>query len=172
MATDRLYPPVDLFALGEHYIKHVEAMTAEGLHSKSDIAAQLAWRDQRIAQLERGEHAAVSQIDQALRVIEGATVEYQPSTVADCVAKALAERDAELSRLRGEVAAAKAEAIDNYEQGRRKGWRDAVEVVNRAMPGATETDLTRHAVRTIFVNLVHDIAAGPAQAAPTGGGNG
>ena len=32
-----------------HYAKHVQAMTAEGLHEKSDIAAELAWRD---AQLE------------------------------------------------------------------------------------------------------------------------
>lgn len=28
-----------------HYFKHVNAMTAEGLHSKSDIAAELAFRD-------------------------------------------------------------------------------------------------------------------------------
>ena len=30
---------------GEHYIKHVLAMTAEGLHQKSAIAAELAHRD-------------------------------------------------------------------------------------------------------------------------------
>lgn len=30
---------------GGHYIRHVMAMTAEGLHSKSDIAAELAYRD-------------------------------------------------------------------------------------------------------------------------------
>ena len=34
-----------LDAAGEFYVKHVTAMTAEGLHSKADIAAELAWRD-------------------------------------------------------------------------------------------------------------------------------
>lgn len=34
------------------YMAHVEAMTAEGLHSKADIAAELAFRDIRIAALE------------------------------------------------------------------------------------------------------------------------
>jgi hypothetical protein len=31
--------------LGEHYVRHAEAMTREGLHSKSAIAAELAYRD-------------------------------------------------------------------------------------------------------------------------------
>ena len=34
-----------------YYCAHVMAMTAEGLHSKSDIAVQLAWRDKRIDEL-------------------------------------------------------------------------------------------------------------------------
>ena len=33
---------------GEYYFRHVMAMTAENLHSKSDIAAQLGYRDQQI----------------------------------------------------------------------------------------------------------------------------
>lgn len=45
-----LYPKQDIEELGEWYIKHVEAMTAEGLHSKADIAAQLAWRDKALAE--------------------------------------------------------------------------------------------------------------------------
>jgi hypothetical protein len=39
--------------LEPHYGKHVSAMTGEGLHSKSDIAAELAWRDQQIIRLKR-----------------------------------------------------------------------------------------------------------------------
>ncbi|HFQ5986582.1 TPA: hypothetical protein ACHR7L_004902 [Yersinia enterocolitica] len=34
-----------------HYGVHIHAMTAENLHSKSDIAVELAWRDLRIEQL-------------------------------------------------------------------------------------------------------------------------
>jgi hypothetical protein len=36
---------------GGYYFKHVQAMTAEGLHEKSDIACELAWRDKRIDDL-------------------------------------------------------------------------------------------------------------------------
>ena len=38
--------------LGQVFIDHLMAMTAEQLHRKSAIAAELAYRDQRIAQLE------------------------------------------------------------------------------------------------------------------------
>lgn len=36
---------MQLDADGNFYATHVQAMTAEGLFSKSDIAAELAWRD-------------------------------------------------------------------------------------------------------------------------------
>jgi len=49
--TDRLYADRDVQALGQFYANHVMAMTAEWLHDKSDIAAELAWRDQKINQL-------------------------------------------------------------------------------------------------------------------------
>lgn len=44
--------PMALDEDGGHYIKHVNAMTAEGLHSKADIAEQLAHRDWLIAALQ------------------------------------------------------------------------------------------------------------------------
>lgn len=48
----KLYAPRDTEALGSHYTAHLEAMTAEGLHDKSAIAAELAWRDQKLAAAE------------------------------------------------------------------------------------------------------------------------
>lgn len=48
------YAERDVMALdreGGYYIRHVFAMTKYGLHDKSDIAAELAWRDQQIATL-------------------------------------------------------------------------------------------------------------------------
>lgn len=48
-----LYKQRDLENLEPHYGKHVSAITGEKLHGKSDIAAELAWRDQRIAELEK-----------------------------------------------------------------------------------------------------------------------
>ena len=42
-----------LDSAGNYYSKHVEAMTTEGLHDKSDIAAELGYRDMRIVELEK-----------------------------------------------------------------------------------------------------------------------
>jgi hypothetical protein len=47
----KLYAKRDLPSLEPHYSAHVAAMTAEGLHSKSDIAAELAYRDKFIVDL-------------------------------------------------------------------------------------------------------------------------
>lgn len=55
MSKEKLYAERDICALDEAgglYSKHVFAMTAEQLHSKSAIAAELAHRDERIHQLE------------------------------------------------------------------------------------------------------------------------
>lgn len=51
MADEILYPDLKPWELEPHYSRHVSAMTAEALHSKADIAAQLAWRDKTIAEL-------------------------------------------------------------------------------------------------------------------------
>ncbi len=47
------YADRDHEAQGEHYVRHVSAMTAEGLHAKSAIAAELAHRDIEIAALRK-----------------------------------------------------------------------------------------------------------------------
>lgn len=43
----------DLIKLEPHYTKHVAAMTDENLHSKGEIAAELASRDQHIEVLDK-----------------------------------------------------------------------------------------------------------------------
>lgn len=48
---------------GGYYSRHVDAMTRFGLHSKSDIAGELAWRDYRIAELERALSTHLAQKD-------------------------------------------------------------------------------------------------------------
>ena len=57
------YPPVATLAVEPYYSRHVAAMTAEELHSKADIARQLAWRDQRIAALKDNFDAALAERD-------------------------------------------------------------------------------------------------------------
>jgi hypothetical protein len=60
----KLYADRDAIRQGQHYTKHVEAMTAEGLHSKADIAAELAHRDIEIERL-RGALEKVCAVDKA-----------------------------------------------------------------------------------------------------------
>lgn len=45
------YAKRDILKQGNYYMRHVAAMTAEGLHDKSDIAAELAHRDIEIDRL-------------------------------------------------------------------------------------------------------------------------
>jgi len=45
--------PEDFIEDSDHYFKHVPAMTGEKLNSKSDIAAELAFRDERLAEFEK-----------------------------------------------------------------------------------------------------------------------
>lgn len=47
-----LYAERDIIEQGNHYFRHTSAMTSEGLHSKSDIAAELAHRDIEIERLQ------------------------------------------------------------------------------------------------------------------------
>ena len=54
--VQRLYADRDHQSQGGHYLRHVSAMTAEGLHAKSEIAGELAHRDMEIERL-RAERA-------------------------------------------------------------------------------------------------------------------
>ena len=47
----RIYADRDHVAQGEHYLRHVAALTAEGLYAKSAIAGELAHRDIEIKRL-------------------------------------------------------------------------------------------------------------------------
>ena len=49
---------MELDKLGNYYCRHVSAMTKEGLHEKSDIAAELAHRDAQIEQMQQVVKAA------------------------------------------------------------------------------------------------------------------
>jgi hypothetical protein len=46
-----LYPDRDHVAQGEHFLRHLDAMTREGLYTKSRIAGELAARDIEIERL-------------------------------------------------------------------------------------------------------------------------
>ena len=59
-ADTRIYTERDAMALDEdggHYIRHVCAMTRECLHSQSQIAAELAYRDYLLARIVKAVNA-------------------------------------------------------------------------------------------------------------------
>lgn len=64
-----LYGERDTEALEPHYWNHVSAMTGEQLHSKSAIAAELAFRDAQIAKLQ----------DDIRQMIEKAAAKHRPA---------------------------------------------------------------------------------------------
>ena len=50
----KLYGDRDIRKQKDYYLRHISAMTTEGLHEKSDIAAELAHRDYVIDNLRLG----------------------------------------------------------------------------------------------------------------------
>lgn len=69
MTTNKkLYAKRDIRGLGLHYTKHVSAMTSEELFFKSDIAAELAWRDMEIERLRAEKEAAEGQAAERERI--------------------------------------------------------------------------------------------------------
>ena len=56
--------------LSPHYAKHVSAMTGEALHSKGEIAEELAWRDMQIEQL-RSQVISVAYVSEVPSIKQG-----------------------------------------------------------------------------------------------------
>ena len=65
MTEYRNRPTLD--KLEPYYSRHISAMTTENLWSKSDIAAELAVRDKRIAELETAARLLTDQMDAVSR---------------------------------------------------------------------------------------------------------
>lgn len=59
----RLYARFDPSTLEPHYSAHVSAMTSEGLHGKSEIAAELAHRDVQIESLRRHNQSLADELN-------------------------------------------------------------------------------------------------------------
>ena len=58
--SDKQYGHDDARDYEPYFSRHLMAMTAEDLHSKGEIACELAYRDQRIAELEAVAGAAAN----------------------------------------------------------------------------------------------------------------
>ena len=69
------YAERDIIEQGDYYSRHTSAMTVEGLHSKSDIAAELAHRDIQIDAL-RARVAELESAVEALRTAGNRVISY------------------------------------------------------------------------------------------------
>lgn len=78
--TVKQYAERDAMALdeaGSYYIRHVMAMTSEGLHSKGDIAAELGWRDMQIDALQQQVNALAAEGAIMLRLLTDISEQYE-----------------------------------------------------------------------------------------------
>lgn len=103
------YAERDAMELGGHYIRHVCAMTKEHLHEKSDIAAELAFRDMRI-------YALTKQRDELLAALEAAVeCGIVPSSSAkEGGAAKYARQVVVADKIRDAIAKAKCGAVNHF----------------------------------------------------------
>lgn len=116
----------------ELYSVHVHAMTSEKLHSKSDIAAELAWRDKRIVELEHVNDTNVVEIEQLKRERD----ECDFRKLYFSLLKTLAQRDLE------QQVKALDELVELIYENPNKGFT-TVDIINRA--SAIEKQLHKQA---------------------------
>lgn len=98
--SEPLYAERDAADLGDYYVRHVMAMTAEGLHAKSAIAAELAWRDRELALVRRA--AREEMREEAAKACE-ALIDHKEAERARLAAKAAEDTEDECARLRHTV---------------------------------------------------------------------
>lgn len=128
-----LYQDRDHAAQGEHYLRHVEAMTSEGLHAKSAIAGELAARDIEIADRRADYERACALVADMHAAAMGGVVGPARGIVED-VADLRAERDALHKALAGAL-----EAMELHGQQyphMQKGYTlDAIDAALAALKG-------------------------------------
>ncbi|MEX3036399.1 hypothetical protein AB4K08_00830 [Serratia fonticola] len=84
------YDERNAMALGDYHGRHVHAMTVESLHTKSDIAAELGYRDKRIDEL----LAALEEKDQRIKELSSALTIEKGASAFD------SRRTAHIDRMR------------------------------------------------------------------------
>lgn len=82
---------------GNYYSKHISAMTEEGLHNKSDIAAELAYRDFLIDELKKELHIVETRMCHLASVQHLNTVKIFEAGPLEAALAKIEELQAELS---------------------------------------------------------------------------
>ena len=65
------------------FSQHMEAMTAENLHSKGEIAMELAWRDKQIDKLNKSIDGLLVSLDVQQAEIDRLMLEYCPEEMTE-----------------------------------------------------------------------------------------
>jgi len=125
---EKLYAQRDAYELdvtGSFYIRHVSAMTSEGLHSKADIAAELGYRDSVISKLKADYDKLAAESAQMKSIIDAVTdLNAEPTYHEGGMGCGLEDRGIH----------------DRYE-AMRHGWDQAMErVYGEVIPCAEELD--------------------------------
>lgn len=102
----------DIESYGQHYFKHVSAMTVEALHSKSDIAAELAYRDCEIEKLR-------AELKDCHDAYQGCYADFQDchADYQDC-AKHLHKANFEVTHLKLQLAEMQSAFVDGYDKAK------------------------------------------------------
>jgi hypothetical protein len=110
--NEKQYAERDLIGLdakGNHYCRHVMAMTSESLHSKSDIAAELGYRDLIISELNARLVDSQREFRSADITMQNLEAQLKQSKIdADCYKKGMEASNARLVQLAAENAGLKA----------------------------------------------------------------
>jgi len=80
---EKLYAVRNPYELQPWFFRHMEAMTAENLHSKGDIAMELAWRDKQIHNLNKIVNGLLTSLDVQQAKIDSLMLEYCPDEMIE-----------------------------------------------------------------------------------------
>jgi hypothetical protein len=83
--SEKLYAERDIEGDGlrELYMRHLDRMTREGLHDKSAIAAELAWRDSESARLKKSLDRTIEWSNERWEIIRLYVERYCPEMLDD-----------------------------------------------------------------------------------------
>ena len=81
--SNKLYAKHNPSELQPWFTQHMYAMTAENLHSKGDIAMELAWRDKQIHNLNKVIDGLLASLDAQQAKIDRLMLEYCPEEMTE-----------------------------------------------------------------------------------------
>ena len=127
----KLYTERDIIEQGDYYSRHTSAMTSEDLHSKSDIAAELAHRDIEIDKLKARVAAQQSALNSICTCSWGAAEFFDVGKAASWMQKIAYDALDEVPSTEAFILRKQAEAV----QASRRAISSCSEIPNHSVTG-------------------------------------